>query len=74
MTIRLDRFPGGYAPVMSDDRTELSNEPNEEGFGGDPTTPEPHREPDVPEGEDVAVPAGDLTQATTDALEPGRND
>ena len=54
-----------------------TNEPNEHGFAGDPSGPEPARDRDSAEhaqGEDVAVPAGDLTGAVTDALEPGRDD
>jgi hypothetical protein len=47
------------------------NEPNEFGFAGGATTPEPKRpEPteDV-DGESIAVPAGDLTGAITGAIE-----
>jgi hypothetical protein len=54
-----------------------TNEPNEHGFAGDPSGPEPAREPKSAEdahGEEIAVPAGDLTGALTEALEPGRDD
>jgi hypothetical protein len=55
-----------------------SDQPNEEGFAGDPTTPQP--EPIEPiekvDGESIAVPAGDLTRPITETLEGlgGRND
>ena len=47
-----------------------TNKPNDAGFGGDPTTPEPDRGEHDRAGEDIAVPAGDLTGPITDALEP----
>jgi hypothetical protein len=52
------------------------DEPNEAGFAGDPTTPEPepeHDHGDHPfgevDGESIAVPGGDLTEGLTEALE-----
>jgi|tagenome__1003787_1003787.scaffolds.fasta_scaffold20007755_2 hypothetical protein len=47
------------------------HEPNEAGFAGDPSTPQPNtdRGPDEVAGENVAVPAGDITGAVTEALE-----
>jgi hypothetical protein len=55
---------------MSDQR-EYQDEPNEEGFGGDPTTPqpEPERHPRDAGGEAVAVPSGDLTRPIAEAME-----
>jgi hypothetical protein len=56
-----------------------SNEPNEWGFAGDPSTPEPQptsrSEDDDAEG--IAVPSGDLTAPIMEALEgagPRRDD
>jgi hypothetical protein len=47
-----------------------SNQPNEEGFAGDPTTPQPEPTPaDDVDGERIAVPAGDLTGSLMEALE-----
>ena len=49
-----------------------NNEPNEFGFGGGATAPQPEseREPaDRADGEDIAVPAGDLTGAASDGLD-----
>ena len=60
---------------MTDRETDIDtdgpNEPNEYGFAGDPTTPEPERAEDAGQtpGEDVAVPAGDLTGSITGAME-----
>jgi len=47
------------------------DEPNEYGFAGDPSTPEPRREPADPHAyaEDVAIPSGDLTGALSESLE-----
>ena len=63
---------------MTDEPTteDETHRPNE--FGGDPSVPEPapgHRADEV-DGEDIAVPAGDLTGAITGALEnaTGEND
>lgn len=48
-----------------------THEPNEEGFAGDPTAPEPR--PDEPDphaaAEEVAVPDDDLTSAVVDAVD-----
>ena len=49
-----------------------NNEPNEFGFGGGATAPQPEseREPaDRADGEDIAVPAGDLTGSVTDGID-----
>jgi hypothetical protein len=57
---------------MTDERNDEPNEPNEAGFGGDPSTPTPDPGADDPalaEGESIAVPAGDLTGAITEAIE-----
>jgi hypothetical protein len=57
---------------MSDQDEQYEDEPNEAGFAGDPSTPEPERAErpfgDV-DGESIAVPAGDLTEGLTEALE-----
>jgi hypothetical protein len=58
--------------MTSDSVSNPPNEPNQEGFAGDPPTPEPaadqpHLE-DV-DGERIAVPAGDLTEPVTEAIE-----
>lgn len=52
-------------PHASQDR---ANEPNEFGFAGDATAPqpEPRRNRD---DEDIAVPAGDLTGAITESID-----
>jgi len=64
---------------MTDERNDEPNEPNEDGFAGDPTTPQPDPGPDdaaLAEGESIAVPSGDLTGPITEALENlgGRDD
>ena len=49
-----------------------SNQPNEYGFAGGATAPEPMKTPEPIEevdGESVAVPAGDLTGAITEAID-----
>ena len=48
-----------------------SDQPNEFGFAGGATAPQPRTdEPtSAPAGEGVAVPAGDLTGAVSDAIE-----
>jgi hypothetical protein len=49
-----------------------SNEPNDYGFGGAATGPQPEPErktSDEVDGESIAVPAGDLTGSITQALE-----
>ncbi len=46
-----------------------SNHPNEFGFAGGATTPEPEREPaEESDAERVAVPSDDLTGAISDGL------
>ena len=47
------------------------NQPNEYGYAGGASTPEPTAHPDPSDhgAEDVAVPAGDLTGAVSDALD-----
>ncbi len=47
-----------------------SNQPNEFGFSGDATAPQPERKPaDDVDGERVAVPADDLTGAISDGID-----
>jgi hypothetical protein len=48
-----------------------SDQPNEFGFAGGATAPQPRTDesPSEPGGEGVAVPAGDLTGALSDAVE-----
>ncbi|HEV7965463.1 MAG TPA: hypothetical protein VGP57_23155 [Actinoplanes sp.] len=49
-----------------------SNQPNEYGFAGGATAPEPMKTPEPIEevdGESIAVPAGDLTAAITEAID-----
>ena len=46
-----------------------NNEPNEFGFGGGATAPQPHQEPADDTAEDIAVPAGDLTGSVSDGLD-----
>jgi hypothetical protein len=49
-----------------------TDQPNEFGFSGGATAPEPkpdHRTAEEVDGESIAVPAGDLTGAITHALE-----
>ena len=49
-----------------------TDQPNEFGFAGGATAPEPepdHRTPEEVDGESIAVPAGDLTGAITHAIE-----
>jgi hypothetical protein len=57
---------------MTDVRNDEPNEPNESGFGGDPSTPSPDPGADDParaEGEQIAIPSDDLTGPITDAIE-----
>ncbi|HET6531720.1 MAG TPA: hypothetical protein VFH03_14075 [Actinoplanes sp.] len=57
---------------MTDERNDAPVEPNEAGFGGDPSTPTPDPgadDPDLARAENVAVPSDDLTGPITDALE-----
>ena len=46
-----------------------SNEPNEFAFSGGATAPQPSREQDESDGENIAVPAGDLTGALSDGID-----
>jgi len=62
--------PAGYAGGMTDStQTQEHDEPNEFGFSGDATAPEPEPATGESFGESVAVPAGDLTGAVTAAIE-----
>ena len=58
-----------------DNEPEEPNEPNEFGFAGAATGPEPNlsEEPES-EGEEIAVPAGDITGAIVSAIEGDRGD
>lgn len=52
--------------------TESEHQPNEYGFAGGATAPEPESGTQPTErvdGESVAVPAGDITGAVTDAID-----
>jgi hypothetical protein len=55
---------------MSDQR-EYQDEPNQEGYGGAVSTPEPQpeREPQEVDGEAIAVPSSDLTRPIAEAME-----
>jgi hypothetical protein len=60
---------------MTDEQPEQeTDEPNEFGFAGGATAPQP--EPSTGEGfgESIAVPAGDLTGAIVAAMEPAEKD
>ncbi len=60
----------GYQVCMTVE--SQNNEPNEFAFGGGATGPEPDSERESAEradGEDIAVPAGDLTGAASDGLD-----
>ena len=48
---------------------QQGDKPNEFGFAGDATAPQPDREQGESVGESVAVPAGDLTGAVTGAID-----
>jgi hypothetical protein len=51
-------------------RTQEADEPNEFGFAGGATAPQPERERvEDNYGESIAVPAGDLTGAITAAID-----
>ena len=57
---------------MTDEPTteDETHRPNEYGFAGGASTPEPVREHgDGVDGESIAIPAGDLTGAVTEAIE-----
>ncbi|HET6478420.1 MAG TPA: hypothetical protein VFG35_00055 [Actinoplanes sp.] len=45
------------------------DEPNQFGFSGAATAPEPVEEPAEGYGESIAVPAGDLTEAISEAID-----
>jgi len=45
------------------------DEPNEYGFAGGATAPEPERGTGEGLGESIAVPAGDLTEAISEAID-----
>ncbi|GIM98335.1 hypothetical protein [Paractinoplanes toevensis] len=52
--------------------TQETDQPNEFGFSGGATAPEPEpdtRSPEQVDGESIAVPAGDLTGSITHAIE-----
>jgi hypothetical protein len=74
------RIPGadpGYAGCMAEEQEKQNpdepNEPNEFGFAGAATGPEPNLDDDeVSEGEEIAVPAGDITGAIVSAIEGHR--
>ncbi|GIF49152.1 hypothetical protein DFJ67_7903 [Asanoa ferruginea] len=57
------------------DEPEEPNEPNEFGFAGAGTGPEPNLAPEdkaAEEGDEIAVPAGDITGAIVSAIEGDR--
>ena len=67
--LALDRPPGGYPSPMTSEPRE-TDQPNEHGFAGGATAPEPEpRSPEEVDGESIAVPAGDLTGAISRAVE-----
>ena len=60
--------------MTSDTVSNPPNEPNDEGFAGDPSTPTPEpaserRSGQEVDGESIAVPAGDITGPVSEALE-----
>lgn len=63
-------MPPGMTTEPTPARDE-ENEPNEFGFAGDPSLPEPEPVPHLAEGEGerIAVPSGDLTGAITEAID-----
>ncbi|AGL21047.1 hypothetical protein [Actinoplanes sp. N902-109] len=57
---------------MTSETESEGNRPNEHGFSGGATAPEPRpdREPgEQVDGEAIAVPAGDITGAVSEAIE-----
>jgi hypothetical protein len=56
------------------DEPDEPNEPNEFGFAGAATGPEPNPSEDeeLSEGDEIAVPAGDITGAIVSAIEGDR--
>lgn len=55
-------------PQQQQTQTE-HDEPNDAGFAGAATTPTPHRGDNEGFGEEIAVPAGDITGALMHAIE-----
>ena len=51
-----------------DKNNEKDHEPNEQGFAGDAKAPK-LSSAEISEGESIAIPAGDLTQALTDGVD-----
>jgi hypothetical protein len=58
------------------DEPDEPNEPNEYGFAGAGTGPEPNpnEEEESSEGDEIAVPAGDITGAIVSAIEGDRDE
>jgi hypothetical protein len=58
-------------PEQPDATAQESDRPNEFGFAGAGTAPQPQRTQETGgvDGESIAVPAGDITGAVTDAIE-----
>ncbi|MDG4826701.1 hypothetical protein O7635_33040 [Asanoa sp. WMMD1127] len=57
------------------DEPDEPNEPNEFGFAGGATGPEPNlSEQEESEGEEIAVPSGDITGAIVSAIEGHRDE
>jgi hypothetical protein len=51
------------------DQPRGADKPNEEGFAGDPTTPQPEQGTDDDIGDRIAVPGDDLTRPLMQALD-----
>jgi hypothetical protein len=51
------------------ERAQEQDEPNQFGFAGGATAPQPIKEPAEGYGESIAVPAGDLTEAISEAID-----
>ena len=60
-----------HSPQKQPDSPQERNEPNEYGFSGDPSLPEPHPGSQIADGEAerIAVPSDDLTGAVTGAID-----
>ena len=58
-------------PEQPDATAQESDRPNEFGFAGGATAPQPQRTEQTGgvDGESIAVPAGDITGAVTDAID-----
>ena len=54
---------------MTTSRETEHDEPNEYGFAGGATAPQPAKEPAEGYGESIAVPSGDLTGAIVEAID-----